>query len=110
MKALGYAEADPTADVEGHDVQVFAIAWSWISAFIMIFCNILKAKISILAKLAFGRTVPDPSLSVPCAGISKITAVRFDRFTLILMMATDPMDHDRLISNTPRFFAVQSSY
>jgi Homoserine dehydrogenase len=30
---LGYAEADPTADVEGHDVQ---------------------AKIALLAKLAFG--------------------------------------------------------
>ena len=32
-QALGFAEADPTADVEGHDVQ---------------------AKICILAKLAYG--------------------------------------------------------
>ena len=32
-QALGFAEADPTADVEGHDVQ---------------------AKIALLAKLAFG--------------------------------------------------------
>jgi hypothetical protein len=44
----GFAESDPTADVEGHDVQ---------------------AKIAILAKLAFGKTVP--SETVPTTGISR---------------------------------------
>ena len=71
-QALGFAEADPTADVEGFDVQ---------------------AKISLLAKLSFGKTVPvagvnlsqlNPDLSqlnpmsstqVPVKGISKISAV-----------------------------------
>lgn len=52
---LGFAEADPTADVEGFDVQ---------------------AKISILAKLTYGKTV-DPS-TVPTKGISSITAVDFE--------------------------------
>jgi len=42
--------ADPTADVEGHDVQ---------------------AKIALLAKLAFGVSVPLEK--IPCKGISKIT-------------------------------------
>ena len=53
-QALGFAEADPTADVEGHDVQ---------------------AKIALLAKLAFGKTVPWET--VPTSGISKITKVRY---------------------------------
>jgi homoserine dehydrogenase len=54
-QALGFAEADPTADVEGHDVQ---------------------AKIALLAKLAYGQNV---SVSViPTAGISKITKLDFD--------------------------------
>ena len=57
---LGYAEADPTADVEGHDV---------------------RAKICILAKLAFGTTVP-PSL-VPTRGISQITSVDFEYAKLL---------------------------
>jgi len=51
---LGYAEADPTADVEGHDV---------------------RAKIAILAKLAFGTTVSVDD--IPCAGITKITSADF---------------------------------
>ncbi|CAN0427369.1 unnamed protein product, partial [Hapterophycus canaliculatus] len=38
---LGYAEADPTADVEGFDVQ---------------------AKIALLTKLAFGATVSSDSV------------------------------------------------
>ncbi|GMH94961.1 hypothetical protein TL16_g13045 [Triparma laevis f. inornata] len=52
---LGFAEADPTADVEGHDV---------------------RAKISILAKLAYGVTVP--ITSIPTTGISSITSVDFE--------------------------------
>lgn len=52
---LGFAEADPTADVEGFDVQ---------------------AKISILAKLTYGKTI-DPS-TVPTKGISSITSVDFE--------------------------------
>lgn len=52
---LGFAEADPTADVEGHDV---------------------RAKIAIMAKLAFGTTVPISD--IPCVGISSLTSVDFD--------------------------------
>jgi homoserine dehydrogenase len=53
-QALGYAEADPTADVEGHDVQ---------------------AKIALLAKLCFGISVP--FADVPTTGISSITSADF---------------------------------
>jgi hypothetical protein len=52
---LGFAEADPTADVEGLDVQ---------------------AKIALLAKLAFGVTVPVQQ--VPCSGISRLSVVDFE--------------------------------
>lgn len=51
---LGFAEADPTADVEGHDVQ---------------------AKIAILAKLSFGVTVPVDQ--IPTSGISALAAIDF---------------------------------
>lgn len=51
---LGYAEADPTADVEGLDVQ---------------------AKIALLVKLAFGKTVP--IAVVPTVGISSVTSADF---------------------------------
>jgi homoserine dehydrogenase len=51
---LGYAEADPTADVEGHDV---------------------RAKICLLAKLAFGTTISQESVS--CRGISHLTSQDF---------------------------------
>ncbi|CAN0450312.1 unnamed protein product, partial [Discosporangium mesarthrocarpum] len=47
--------ADPTADVEGLDVQ---------------------AKIALLAKLAYGATVPTEA--VPCTGISSLTEVDFE--------------------------------
>eukprot|EP00518_Triparma_eleuthera_P015885 CAMPEP_0197570530 /NCGR_PEP_ID=MMETSP1320-20131121/40855_1 /TAXON_ID=91990 /ORGANISM="Bolidomonas sp., Strain RCC2347" /LENGTH=418 /DNA_ID=CAMNT_0043132965 /DNA_START=25 /DNA_END=1278 /DNA_ORIENTATION=- len=53
-QALGYAEADPTADVEGHDV---------------------RAKLAILSKLAFGTTTP--ITSIPTTGITSITPVDF---------------------------------
>lgn len=53
---LGYAEADPTADVEGHDV---------------------RAKIALLAKLAFGPTIHKVVEDIPCLGISAITSVDF---------------------------------
>mmetsp|Transcript_4683 Transcript_4683/g.6852 ORF Transcript_4683/g.6852 Transcript_4683/m.6852 type:complete len:434 (+) Transcript_4683:131-1432(+) len=52
---LGFAEADPTADVAGYDV---------------------RAKIAILAKLAFGITVPIDT--IPCMGITEISVVDFD--------------------------------
>ena len=51
---LGFAEADPTADVEGHDV---------------------RAKIALLAQLAYGIYVPIQQ--IPCTGITKITAHDF---------------------------------
>uniref|UniRef100_A0A7S3Q5E2 Homoserine dehydrogenase n=1 Tax=Chaetoceros debilis TaxID=122233 RepID=A0A7S3Q5E2_9STRA len=60
-QALGYAEADPSADVEGYDV---------------------RAKIYILAKLAFGITVPDLS-SIPCMGITQISNVDFEYARLL---------------------------
>lgn len=52
---LGYAEADPTADVEGHDV---------------------RAKIALLAGVAFGVPVPQIE-KIPCVGISDITSADF---------------------------------
>lgn len=51
---LGFAEANPTADVEGHDAQ---------------------NKIQILTKLAFGKHVPLDN--IPTTGISSITATDF---------------------------------
>jgi len=48
---LGYAEADPTADVEGHDAA---------------------AKIAVVASIAFGAEVT--SADVQCEGISNVTA------------------------------------
>jgi hypothetical protein len=54
-QSLGYAEADPTADVEGHDVQ---------------------AKIALLTKLTFGKSVPFET--VPTTGISKLKKVDFE--------------------------------
>jgi homoserine dehydrogenase len=59
-QGLGYAEADPTADVEGHDV---------------------RAKICLLAKLAFGVTIP--MTDVPCKGISQLTSVDFEYAKLL---------------------------
>jgi homoserine dehydrogenase len=57
---LGYAEADPTADVEGHDV-----------------C----AKLAIMTKLAFGQTVATDA--IPTAGISKLRKVDFEYAKLL---------------------------
>ena len=51
---LGFAEADPTADVQGHDAA---------------------AKIAIIASIAFGTTVRADD--VYCEGITKITAADF---------------------------------
>lgn len=50
-QALGYAEADPTADVEGYDA---------------------RRKLVLSANLAFGASVREED--IPCAGISHITA------------------------------------
>lgn len=52
---LGYAEADPTADVEGHDV---------------------RAKLAILVRLAFGARLSVET--IPCRGITKITPKDFE--------------------------------
>lgn len=54
-QALGFAEADPTADVEGHDA---------------------RAKICVLARLALGCRIKESD--VPCAGISSLTADDFN--------------------------------
>lgn len=50
----GFAEADPTADVEGHDA---------------------RAKIAILSRLALGCHVEEKD--IPCAGIAQLTADDF---------------------------------
>lgn len=59
-QALGYAEPDPTADIEGHDV---------------------RSKICLLAKLAFGVTVPP--FQVPCKGISILSPTDFEYAKLL---------------------------
>lgn len=57
---LGFAETDPTADVEGHDV---------------------RAKIAILCKLAFGTTTDVKE--IPCNGITQISSVDFEYAKLL---------------------------
>ena len=52
---LGFAEADPTADVEGHDA---------------------RSKISLLCRLTLGAWIKDESIS--CTGISTLTADDFE--------------------------------
>ena len=52
---LGFAEADPTADVEGHDA---------------------RSKISLLCRLTLGVWIKDESIS--CTGISTLTADDFE--------------------------------
>ena len=60
---LGFAEADPTAAVEGHDV---------------------RAEIAILAKLAFGVTVsPVEETTIPCMGISELEPIDFEYAKLL---------------------------
>ena len=54
-QALGFAEADPTADVEGHDA---------------------RAKICVLARLALGVSIPEAAIS--CTGISSLTTDDFN--------------------------------
>ena len=53
-QALGYAEADPTADVEGYDA---------------------RRKLVLSANLAFGASVREED--IPCFGISSVTATDF---------------------------------
>ena len=55
-QALGYAEADPTADVEGYDA---------------------RRKIVLSANLAFGVSIREED--VPCVGISRITPADIDK-------------------------------
>ena len=73
---LGYAEADPTADVEGHDV---------------------RAKIAILAQLAFGCS-SIPVETIPCTGISSITSTDFawaaERSATIKLIGTAAVQND----------------
>lgn len=55
-QALGYAEADPTADVEGYDA---------------------RRKLVLSANLAFGVSIREDD--VPCAGISHITSADIEK-------------------------------
>ena len=73
---LGYAEADPTADVEGYDA-----------------CR----KIAILSSLMFGKNVD--SEKVPTEGITKITAADFEyanaaKYTIKLLGRSRAIDDD----------------
>jgi homoserine dehydrogenase len=94
---LGYAEADPTADVEGHDV---------------------RAKIALLAQLAYGVYVPIQR--IPCAGITKITANDFTivqnslpvKYTIKLIgrasVTTSETDHSLGVYVTPMLVPLSS--
>lgn len=77
---LGYAEADPTADVEGHDV---------------------RAKIALLAQLAFGSP-SIPVESIPCTGISSITSTDFavaaERSATIKLIGTAARNPDGTVA------------
>eukprot|EP00392_Amoebophrya_sp_AT5.2_P011007 g11082.t1 len=72
---LGYAEADPTADVEGYDA---------------------RDKIGIIAKLAFGATLTN----IPCKGISQLEKTDFDaaktllKSTIKLLTSCKKVDED----------------
>jgi homoserine dehydrogenase len=76
---LGFAEADPTADVEGHDVGCQR-CWQYnmnTSFSLLRLCRMqVRAKIAILAKLAFGQTVPESQIS--CKGISQLALADID--------------------------------
>jgi homoserine dehydrogenase len=64
---LGFAETDPTADVEGHDV---------------------RAKIAILAKLAFGVSIPlnmIPTVGIAQLSIDDLQPLLESRFTIKLL-------------------------
>jgi homoserine dehydrogenase len=79
---LGYAEADPTADVEGHDV---------------------RAKIALLAQLAYGGSIEGAVDQIPCKGISKITGddfgyARLLKGTIKLIGAARRMDGGNKVS------------
>merc|ERR1711920_130911 len=75
---LGFAEANPSADVDGFDVQ---------------------AKIAILAKLAFGKTViPE---TVPTQGITKVNTADFQyaammKSTVKLLGIAKRLENDRV--------------
>lgn len=76
---LGFAEADPTADVEGHDVQ---------------------AKIALLAKLSFGKDIPVET--IPTKGISSISKVDFEYArsmkSTIKLLGTASLNADRSVA------------
>jgi homoserine dehydrogenase len=82
-QALGYAEADPTADVEGHDAA---------------------AKAAILAELAFHTPVTRADVS--CEGISTITrddirAARDMGFVVKLLAVAERTDHGVIVRVHP---------
>lgn len=88
---LGYAEADPSADIEGKDT-----------------CR----KISILASLAFGKHVnPD---TVATQGISKVSLedmVRADKlgYTIKLLGMVKKADNDKFFINVAPYFVEKSN-
>lgn len=88
---FAWCSADPTADVEGHDVQ---------------------AKIALLAKLAFGQDVPLDK--IPCAGISKLTRADFACAKVMRNFIGSPIApnrhlHDATLNMIPDLLLVLSS-
>ena len=84
-QAKGYAEADPTADVEGLDAA---------------------RKIVILSSLAFGKCIPPEKIS--CKGITEITNEDFEiakslGYTIKLIGHTEQIDGKIYASVSPRF-------
>ena len=89
---LGFAEADPTADVEGLDVQ---------------------AKIALLTNLAYGRVVPTET--IPTAGISSVASIDFEyakmlksTIKLVGCAATDPKTSSLAVYVSPMIVPLNS--
>jgi len=101
-QAAGYAEADPTGDVEGHDAV---------------------NKLVVLARLAFGRWLPPDDVATVAAdgpgagrpGITGITATDFaaarDAGCVIKLLASVRRDGDRLVAEVlPTTIAADSPF
>lgn len=89
-QAKGYAEADPTADVEGLDAA---------------------RKIVILSSLSFGKCISPENIS--CRGISEITTADFEiakalGYTIKLIGHAEKIDGKIYASVSPRFVPISS--
>lgn len=78
-QSVGFAEADPTADVEGHDA---------------------RNKLVLLTKLAYGVHIPPEK--VPCTGITSVTDLDFEiantlGYTIKLLGISDIIDQEEIL-------------